>query len=593
MTKLLRSREIPVILPWTRRAGCAIMKTMLPKLRRTLPCLLAAAAAAAALSACGGGALTIDQPPAAYAAAAPAPGSLALSTATPAQLPVDAQITAGLVRLAEDRGSFKRDLSTAVAGTPEGDILLVGSPIGYELRNRFLDPGIPLAEAFAANTDPVFRRQLIEMARWDRDDESRASALLALARWHDIAHLQIFNEALIHLDPGVRFAALQALIVWGHPREAKVLLAAASEKDSEPILRVYAAYGLALLGDPSGLARLRQFLESPSWLVKALAAKSLGEVGTAEDYDLLLNRLDGEVGNDFVVAEFCVSALKLFPKKIAANEKAAALAPRRAPSQPISGNLVMDKEMAYELEPLVVTAPRVQAQKEMIDPRINQQLLRLLDQRMDARPDSTAQLDASIGNLNKLTTMAGYSLQTRYTELGFLLTEGLAGTSDYQLQAELEKVVRLGTNVQTQAAALVALAYTKDMRFLPLIQSKIADPNITLRFAALESLLVLGDPSVEFQIGNIARSDASMPIRLYAAAAMWKMGDIFGREILLRRYQDPDWLTRAMCDHYLGELGGGDEYRRLQQELDGESDFQVKAEILDALVKLTPKKDGP
>jgi HEAT repeat protein len=564
---------------------------MLPELRRALPAALAALAAAA-LSACGGGALTVDQPPAAYQTAAPAPGSLALSTATPEALPVDAQVTAGLVRLAEERSSFKRDLSTAVAGTPEGDILLVGSPIGWNLRNRFLDLGIPLSEAFSANTDPVFRQHLIEMARWDRDDETRASALLALARRHDIAHLQIFNEALIHLDPGVRFAALEALIVWGHPREAKVLLAAAAEKDSEPLLRVYASAGLARLGDPSGLARLRQFLRDPSWLVKALAAKSLGEEGTAEDYDLLLDRLNGEIGNDFVVAEFCVSALKLFPKKIEAEKKAEALKPKRVGGTPVSGNLVLDKEVAYELEPLVVTAPRVRAQRDLIDPRINQQLLRLLDQRMDARPDSAAQLDASIGNLNKLTGLAGYSLQTRYTELGFLLTEGLAGTDDYQLQAELEKVVRLGTNVQTQAASLVALAYTKDMRFLPLIQSKIADSNITLRFAALESLLVLGDASAEFQVGNMARADPSVPVQMYAAAAMWKMGDIFGREILLRHYQDRDWLTRAMCDHYLGELGGSDEYRRLQQELDGESDPAVKAEILDALVKLNPKKDA-
>jgi hypothetical protein len=51
-----------------------------------------------------------------------------------------------------------------------------------------------------------------------------------------------------------------------------------------------------------------------------MAAKYLGELGTAEDYDLLLRRIDGEVGNDFVVAEYCVSALKLWPKKKAAGK---------------------------------------------------------------------------------------------------------------------------------------------------------------------------------------------------------------------------------------------------------------------------------
>lgn len=556
---------------------------------RRLVSLLLAAAAAFVFSACGGDVdLRMDAYPEAYRAA---PGSLAMSTSTPVGQAVDAQITASLVKLAESHRSFTRNLSTATSGTPEGDILLVGSPIGYNLRNRFLNLGIPLSEAFASNTDPVFRAQLIELARWDRDDESRASALLALARWHDLSHLQIFNEALVHLNPGVRFAALEALVVWNHPREAMVLLGAAAERDTEPLLRVYASAGLARLGDAAGMARLRRYLDDPSWLVKAMAAKYIGELGTAEDYAILLNRLDGEMGNDFVVAEFCVSALKLYPKKKAADDKALPAKATRVESKPVGGNLVLDSEMAFQLEPLVVTAPRVQAQVDLIDPRINQQLLRLLQQRMDARPDSAAQLDASIGNLNKLTTLTGYNLQTRYTELGFLLTEGLAGTTDYQLQSELEKVVRLGTNVQTRAAAMVALAYAKDLRYLSLFQNGLQDPNLTVRFAALESLLAMGDSSVQLQLGTVARTDASVPVRIYAAAAMWRMGDIFGREILLRLYQDQNWFVRAMTDHYLGEMGGGDEYRRLQRELDGEQDPAVKAEILVALVKLNPKKD--
>jgi HEAT repeat protein len=558
------------------------------QLRRLAPWAFAAAAAAL-LSACGGGVeLNLNTSPQAYRAA---PGSLAMSSTTPAEFAVDAQITANLVKLAESHGNFHRDLSAATSGTPEGDILLVGSPIGYNLRNRFLNLGIPLSEAFSANSDPVFRSQLIEMARWDRDDESRAAALIALARWHDLAHLQIVNEALVHLNPGVRFAALEALVTWNHPREAMVLLAAASEKDSEPILRVYAAAGLARLGDHAGLARLRQFLDDPSWLVKAMAAKYIGENGTAEDYALLLNRLDGEVGNDFVVAEYCVSALKLFPKKKAADEKAVPARATRVESKPVDGNLVMDDAMAFQLDPLVVTAPRVRAQVDLIDPRINQQLQRLLRQRMDARPDSAAQLDASIGNLNKLTTLTGFNLKTRYTELGFLLTEGLAGSTDYSIQTQLENVVRQGTNVQTRAASLLALAYSKDTRYSTLIQGALVDTNPTMRFAAIESLLVMGDPSAQLQLAGAARTDASVPIQVYAAAGMWSMGDIFGREILLRTYQSQDWLTRAMSDHYLGQMGGGDEFRRLQRELDGENDPAVKAEILVALVKLNPKKD--
>ncbi|MDP3544271.1 MAG: HEAT repeat domain-containing protein [Elusimicrobiota bacterium] len=511
---------------------------------------------------------------------APAPGTSPLA---PGETRLDPAISNALIKLAEDRRSLKRDL-TGIEGTPIADILTVGSPIGYALRNRFLNVGIPLGEAFASSTDPAFRGQLLELSRWDRDGESRAAALIALARTHDGKYLQVFNEALIHLDPAVRFGALEALVVFEHPRQAMPLLAAASERDSEPLLRVYAAAGLARMGDDAGLHRVRSFLDNPSWVVKSLAAKYLGELGTAEDYDLLLRRIDGEVGNDFVVAEFCVSALKLWPKKKAteANAPAAATAPA-----PATTSLSL---ASFSLEPLTVTAPRVR-QQELINPRINAHLLRLLQQRMDARPDTLASGDASLFNLARLSTLTGYSLKTRYTELGFLLTEGLAGTKDYQLQRELENAARLAKNVQTRAAALVALAYAKDMRYLNLFQGALNDHSVTVRFAALESLLTLGDQSVQLQLGGAARNDQSLAVQIYAAAGMWRKGDSFGKEILLRFLDHTDWFARAMAVYYLGEMGGGYEYRRMAQYLDRETDPSTKAELATALMKLHPKKD--
>jgi hypothetical protein len=267
--------------------------------------------AAALLSNCGMVEVRSDMP---SAYGAPAPGTSPLA---PGETKLDPAISNALIKLAEDRRSLKRDLSK-IENTPVADILTVGSPIGYTQRNRFLNVGIPLGDAFAHSTDPAFRAQLLELSRWDRDGESRAAALIALARTHDPKYLQVFNEALIHLDPAVRFGALEALVVFNHPREAMPLLAAASERDTEPLLRVYAAAGLARMGDVAGLHRVRAFLDNPSWVVKAMAAKYLGELGTAEDYDALLARVDREVGNDFVVAEYCVSALKLWPKKKAA-----------------------------------------------------------------------------------------------------------------------------------------------------------------------------------------------------------------------------------------------------------------------------------
>jgi HEAT repeat protein len=543
---------------------------------------LASILAFALLSSCGE--VTIRQDiPSAYGA--PAPGTSPLA---PGETRLDPAITTTLVKLAEDRRSLKRDL-TGIEGKPIADILTVGSPIGFTLRNRFLNIGIPLGEAFASSTDPAFRAQLLELSRWDRDEESRAAALIALARTHDLKYLQVFNEALIHLNPGVRFGALEALVVFEHPREAMPLLAAASERDSEPLLRVYASAGLARMGDVAGLHRVRAFLDNPSWVVKALAAKYLGELGAAEDYRRLLGRIDSEVGNDFVVAEYCVSALKLWPKQKAESLLTSPSAPS-APAQSVAG-LGSDLSLGF-LPALEITAPRVK-QEELIDPRINNHLLRLLKQRMDARPDTLASGDASLFNLSRLSTVTGYSLKTRYTELGFLLTEGLAGTKDYQLQRELENAARLAKNVQTRAAALVALAYTKNMQYQTLFQGALNDPSVTVRFAALESLLLIGDPSVQLQLGGSARNDASVAVQIYAAAGMWRMGDSFGKEILLRDLDHADWFPRAMAAYYIGEMGGGYEYRRLIQYLTRETDPSTRAEIATALMKLHPKKDLP
>jgi len=259
-------------------------------------------------------------------------------------------------------------------------------------------------------------------------------------------------------------------------------------------------------------------------------------------------------------------------------------------AEPIPVNLGANPAMLFSLEPLTITAPRVK-QEDQIDPRINAHLMRLLQQRMDARPDPLAASDASLSNLSRLSTLTGYSLKTRYTEIGFLLTEGLAGTKDYQLQRELENAARLAKNVQTRAAALVALAYSKDMRYLTLFQGALNDPSVTVRFSALESMLILGDPSVQLQLGGSARNDQSIAVQIYAAAGMWRMGDSFGKEILLRMLDHQDWFARAMAAYYIGEMGGGYEYRRLLQYLDRETDPSTRAELATALMKLHPKKD--
>jgi len=237
------------------------------------------------------------------------------SPGAPPPIKTDAQITTALMEQVEAPAKFKVDLSKVQPNTPLGDLVSLGSPGGYQLRNRYLNIGMAEAEALASNSDPVFRERLINMARWEADGETRAAAMVALATTHDAVHYDIFREALMHLDLAVRFGALEAMIVWGHPEKSLPLFSQVADSDGEPILRVYASGAMARFGDPTGLIRLRQGLESSSWLVRAMSARYLGDYGTAGDYDLLVSRIGQETVNDFVAAEYCIAALKLFPKK--------------------------------------------------------------------------------------------------------------------------------------------------------------------------------------------------------------------------------------------------------------------------------------
>ncbi len=276
------------------------------------------ALASAALSACVSVPTTqVPSQPGAGQAAGQAAVQTSSGTAAAVSTKVDPQILTALQNLLDTRLNYSPNITpqNSQTGTPEGDLINLGSPAGYELRNHYLNIGVPLAEAFAANPDPDFAQKLTTMARWSSNTETRAAAMLILAQHHDAKDLPVFQEALNFIDPGVRFGAIEALSLWQNPVQAVPLLAQEADSDPETILRVTAAGALARLGDDSGLHRLRAFLNDGSWLIRAMAARYLGDYGTAEDYDLLVSRISQEQGNDFVVAEDCIGALKLFPKK--------------------------------------------------------------------------------------------------------------------------------------------------------------------------------------------------------------------------------------------------------------------------------------
>ena len=179
-------------------------------------------------------------------------------------------------------------------------------------------------------------------------------------------------------------------------------------------------------------------------------------------------------------------------------------------------------------------------------------------------------------------------MQTRYTQLGFLLTEGLAGAKRLDLQAALQNTAQSATNPQIQASAIVALAYTKDPQFLGIFQQALnPNSNLTARFAAIEALTLLGGDVAHQAVFNAAQSDPELILQIYAANALANFGDATtGKTILLSHYQDPDWLVRAMATHYLGLIGDQNTYQLLFLQLQTETQPVVLAELCSALIRL-------
>ncbi len=236
---------------------------------------------------------------------------------------------------------------------------------------------------------------------------------------------------------------------------------------------------------------------------------------------------------------------------------------------------------------IVITAPRDRIPPErIIDPRINAILVRLLEQRSQLRPTDVPGQHEVATVFGQLTTLTGHTMSQRYTELGFLLTEGLAGTRDPSIQSSLERVARRAVNPQMRASALVSLAYAKDERFVSLFQETLRDPSLTVRLGAVESLIVSSSPAAQFLLADAAANDASFTVKVMAAAAYWERGNPAGREILLRLAEDADWYVRADAIYNLGRLGGADEYRKLMDFLSREKDPVVRAELTLALMRL-------
>ncbi|OGR95405.1 MAG: hypothetical protein A2902_07355 [Elusimicrobia bacterium RIFCSPLOWO2_01_FULL_64_13] len=520
---------------------------------------------------------------------------------------VDPQIIQKLIELL-DETSLGKSESTGSEETPLlEDLKTFVTPEGLELKNRYTRLGVALAESLGWEgikhvrviSEQNLKQRLTTVARWDNQPNVRSIALIALASLKDKNDAVYFKEALWSRNIGIRFAAMEALETWGFP-EAVPIFEDSVKNDDSLLIRVIAARGLVALGRKPGLDYLRSNLTSNDWLVRALSAKVLGDVGAVEDYDLLVDQINREQtlssSNEFVMAEISIAALKLFPAKIEQDRQRRERKRRpEAPSQSVTEKTVKPAaDVLFELEPLIVTAPRLRIpEDEPVDSRVNFQLLKMLREKEDLRlTEDMANKSPAYLDLNSLVTPNGIGLKSRYTVLGYLLAEGLAGTKDFQLLDELVRLAREGKNPDVRSFALIALSYSKDRSHLALFQEALRRENsVQDRFAAVEAFRHWGyDDAVSILLG-VSRLDRSPIIRIYASQVVLRLGEPMGKDVLLRSLNDQEWVVRAMAMRYLGELGGGEDYSKLLSYFGLEREKIVQAEMCSSLLRLYAKKN--
>jgi len=241
----------------------------------------------------------------------------------------------------------------------------------------------------------------------------------------------------------------------------------------------------------------------------------------------------------------------------------------------------------FELEPLVVTAPRLKVSgAQLVPPQIDTELVGLLE-KIAQEPSSEFVIDPNVAELRQLVTPQGYGLYVRYTDINALLTEGLAGTSNLTLIYRLETIAKSSRNTSARATAFVALGYDVTRDDLSLFEYALRDPSLQIRFGAVEGLSAQKNPMVRGMLAGAAQTDVSPVVRLYAAQALGRRGDAQGVDIIRRYLNDPDWAIRALATFYLGQLGDDADFERMLINLDRETEDDVIAENCLAVLRMS------
>ncbi len=464
-------------------------------------------------------------------------------------------------------------------------IVTFGTPAGYRIKIRYLDFGVALVEALKIARDPELKRRMIEMVQWTRDPKVRAEAIITLATLLDPAHKKYFKEALLDIKVGIRFAAVEALQIWNQP-DSISLLKMSMDRDLSVLMQIYSAQALLSLGDQSGLPVLWKYLDHESWVVRAMAARYLGDYAAPDDYTKLNSYLNREDKNDFVIAELCLAELKLISKK---GEKVSYSPSSPGWKQNDEVSYTIGKDKVIELEPLIIVPPQLRIPPSLqVAAQINTKLIRLITDRLDQPLDSLQAQDPYLMELNQMVTPTGFALKTRYSELSYLVIEALAGTTDQILRATLQRLASDNTNPLVRGSALIALAYSKDQDDLQYIEPALTDKNVTARMGTLEAIEV---GRFRQEIPNLfatAGNDPCSALQVYALQVLAKFDNQSARQSLINRLSDPDWPTRAMAFWYLGRYGTEDDYSLVLSRLGTEQNPFVQAEIVLAVLRLAP-----
>jgi len=181
------------------------------------------------------------------------------------------------------RASVDRALVVCALGTAMG----WGSAAGAQAPQQQATTTAPVATAAAARPPSPARAEPWR-ALESNDPEEIQGAIRAIQRDHNYRAIQALGQRIeAGLPPRLLDAAVDALIAMGRGPGAQVLVRLTRHRRAP--VRAKAAAGLVATRAPNARRELVRLLDDPSPVVRAAAARALGELGAAAAFPELLN----------------------------------------------------------------------------------------------------------------------------------------------------------------------------------------------------------------------------------------------------------------------------------------------------------------